>query len=267
MNTHVILHRTILLAGVLSGTAAFALPTMDVSLLPNRQGTYDLRLTPNGDFDGLLSAFVITIGYEGEHASQGLLIEQTSDMRAVLPLAPSGDEHTVGPYRHRILASVAFETLASKGMHWRGGIGQTVATLSIAPGQRVWIVNDEWAKDRRRNGAYFISLNGHERTGKVLMEGPPATADDAFNLTVHPNPWSGGPLTVEYTGIEGEDMLVELIDGLGRVLYTRSFALPGNQGRIGFTPTAALATGKYVLRFHTADAITERPIMVASPLR
>jgi hypothetical protein len=88
-----------------------------------------------------------------------------------------------------------------------------------SPAAQPTLADDAWVKDRRNNGAFYLSLNGLSRTGKVRSLEHLASTDGDMSITVGPNPSQGAPVLVEAAaspgiGLPGEmDSHVPLLRG------------------------------------------------------
>lgn len=264
MRTTISVRTTMAFVGLLLLAGSTAQPAMHVGLYPNAQGTTDVRLTPDGDFDGLLSSLVLTIGCGQAGGDHAMDIHQTPEMTDILRLAVSGTDHTVGAETYRIFSGIGLNSLASLGKRWYGGMSVTIATLGNAGGPALRIVDDEWAKDRRNNGGYYVSLNGIDRTGRVMSA--IGTNDEATgpSITVLPNPWTHGPLTLEINGAEAGDAGCDLVDASGKTVLTREFELQGSVYRMSIQPGSPLQAGAYRVVVRTKSGTRSVPLVVAS---
>lgn len=240
-----------------------AQPSVDIGLYPGVPGQLELRITPSGDFDGLLSALSFTIGRKDDGIDRSMTMEQTDDMRQLVALGPSGGEYLVGSERYRIFSGIGMTTLASTGMTWHGGISYTVATIATPGGDLPYLVNNDWAKDRRNNGAYYISLNGLDRTGQVVSPSAQHDEGNTLSVTVTPNPWRGGPLNVDVLGAPNGEISIELSDTEGKIVVSRTAGPHEPAFRTVLRPGTELSAGTFLLSVRTSLATRTIPLVIA----
>ena len=241
---------------------AVAQPTVDIGLYPGAPGFVELRITPDSDFSGLLSALSFTVGRTDDWSGRPMTLEQTDAMRQLVALGPSGGEHIVGAERYRIFSGIGTNTITSSGQVLRGGISHTIATFRTTHDDHLRIVNDDWAKDRKHNGAFYVSLNGLDRTGQV-QDGPVLTDGvDGLSVRITPNPWSGGPLTVDVLGAGNGAVRIDLADAEGRTILSRTVAQNAPAFRSMIDPEASLAAGTYMISVTTRQAKKTLPLVV-----
>lgn len=236
-------------------------PSVDIELIPAPNGKYELRLVPGSDFDGVLSGLVFTIGYTDDASNGTLSFTPAPGMELVAPVVRSGNDHEVNGVLYRVFSGIGLTTMAEVGQRFIGGMPFPVGTITPGPGQQCWLADDDWTRLRRNNAAYFISLNGLERTGEVRHAVTEAATDPG--MKVFPDPWSTGPITIEFEGTTDGSVIIEILDGLGRMTYQREWPLPTGSTRFSFTPDTRLATGRYSVRLRTSDGYWDRPLMVS----
>ena len=239
----------------------FAQPRADILLHQKADHTMEVLLMPDGEFSGLLSALVFTIGWEGGVDNEPLL-EQSASARALLPLAPSGPVHEVGGRHCRIYSGIGFTTLAEAGEHWRTGKSWTVATISSPPGAKPMLDDNTWVKDRRNNGAFYLSLNGLSRTGKVRSVDQMIGTEGSMSIHVGPNPSQGAPVVVEVLGAAGDVVRLEVLDARGRVTHSMSLPVFDGMTRTVLDVGADLTPGAYAVTVRAENAeVTTRLVI------
>ena len=71
-----------------------AQPTVDIGLAMNADGTVDVRLYPESDFDGMVSGLVFTIAMVDDGMGE-LTLQPSGEFGTAIPVGPSGGEHRV----------------------------------------------------------------------------------------------------------------------------------------------------------------------------
>ncbi len=245
-----------------AGVTVVAQPTVDIGLYPGAPGCIELRITPDSDFNGLLSALSFTLGRTDDGGGRQMTLEQTDAMRQLVALGPSGGEHIVGTERYRIFSGIGMSTLASIGQVWKGGISYTVATLRATEAEQPHIINDDWARDRAHNGAFYLSLNGLDRTGRVVAASVADEVEHALSLSVTPNPWSAGPIYVDVRGAEQGAVRLDLVDIGGRVMSSRTIETHEPVFRSVLRPETAPPAGTYLLSVIAENSTKSTPLVV-----
>jgi hypothetical protein len=239
----------------------FAQPRADILLHQNADQTMEVLLVPDGEFTGLLSALVFTISWEGGVDNEPLL-EQSASARALLPLAPCGPVHEVGGRHCRIYSGIGFTTLAEAGQHWRADQSWAVAAISAPPGAKPMLDDNSWVKDRRNNGAYYLSLNGLSRTGKVRSVDHSVGTEGSLSIHVGPNPSQGELVVVEVHGAVGDAVSLEVLDARGRVTHSMSLTVVDGSTRMTLDVGADLTPGAYAVTVRAENAeVTTRLVI------
>lgn len=252
---------------MLAFAASFAVPVLaqpsvDIDLHGNRSGGIEVQLTPETDFDGVPSSLVFTVTWDGAAAATVPELQQSAEQRALLPLAPSGPVHEVGDKRYRIYSGIGLTPLQDVGQLWRGGMSTSIGTFEPGTPNDITIADDAWVKERRHNGAFYISLNGLDRTG--IVRGATSTREDAraFAISVAPNPWNGGPLAVELRGVPEGELRLELTDALGKSIWSHTYDNTDMLFRTNIRSDTQLSAGTYTLMVKTLDAQNSGSITV-----
>jgi len=125
----------------------------------------------------------------------------------------------------------------------------------------VIIANHPWLRERRHNGAYYISVNGLDVTGIVgTSQSGEAVLHDP-ELVISPNPYTGGPLQYTLNVQETGPVQIELFTAQGKRIDGWAIPMiPGtNTGTITPPP---IASGQYTLRVATPGKSTSVPLVV-----
>lgn len=263
MNHTILPHAALALTALLA-VPVLAQPSVDIDLHGNSSGGIEVQLTPETDFYGVPSSLVFTITWDGAAASTVPELQQSAEQRALLPLAPSGPVHEVGDKRYRIYSGIGLTPLQDAGQLWRGGMSAAIGTFEQGMPNDITIADDAWVKERRHNGAFYISLNGFDRTGAV--RGASSTREDtgAFSLSVAPNPWNAGPLAVELRGVPEGELRLELTDASGKSIWSHTYDNADVLFRTDIRTDTQLSAGTYTLTVRMADAQKSRSITVIS---
>ena len=149
-----------------------AQPEVDITLADNGHGQLELRVRPNGPFNGLVSNVVLTMHWAEEFGSALSLIEPLPPMSDYLPFGQSALVNGGNGQVYRTLNSVGLTPMSDFDISWEAGQEYPVCTIEVlVPGADVSIENDGYTLPNNRN--YYCSLNGAERTGAIFESAMP----------------------------------------------------------------------------------------------
>lgn len=249
--------------GVLIMSLATAQPTVDITLVQTVEGPVEVRLRPDGPFDGLLSSVVFTIRWnEGGPAGLGS-VQQFTPVNSYCSVSKSGPEQTANGFRYQVFAGFGFVPLSEVPTTWVPGEEIVLCRVNVINGSAAFsIVVDAWTSDINNNGDYFISLNGLDRTGEIYTISTGVNVNDPEMLGPHvgPNPADDQFILSLPQGMGGT-VSVELMDASGRVVWTKGLNVGGAAHREAFD-VSGLSAGTYVLVVASATGRTSHRVVV-----
>lgn len=236
-------------------------PTVDIMLVNTWDGNIEVRLRPDGPFDGLLSTLVFTIRWDAASDAHLAGVMQPAPVNSYIPLMKSDTETDDGGYRYQIIAGIGFQTLANIPTAWEGGVEYTVLTMHVTNGESEFaIVNDDWTA--ANNGDYFISLAAIDHTGNIYVDpnvGIGAATIEGLTLEVQPNP-TVGATTVTIGSAHAQDIRLDLTNAAGQEVWQR--LLTDIAGiRRETLDLSSLSTGVYLLRLRSGDGVLTRRLI------
>lgn len=155
-------------------------PMVDITLADNGNNQLEVRLRPNGPFNGVVSSVVFTLRWEEQQAPAVTLMAPIFPQSEYLPFGASPIENGGNGYLYRTYTCVGLISMEDFGHAWEGGIEYPVCTLEVlTPGTEVEIINDAFTQGSNRN--YYCALNGHPRTGSIYPTTIPAVNAMAVN--------------------------------------------------------------------------------------
>ncbi|MFN6115897.1 MAG: T9SS type A sorting domain-containing protein [Flavobacteriales bacterium] len=249
--------------GVLIMSLATAQPTVDITLVQTVEGPVEVRLRPDGPFDGLLSSVVFTIRWnEGGPAGLGS-VQQFTPVNSYCSVSKSGPEQTANGFRYQVFAGFGFVPLSEVPTTWVPGEEIVLCRVNVINGSAAFsIVVDAWTSDINNNGDYFISLNGLDRTGEIytISTGANVDAPEMNGPQVGPNP-ADDQFVLSLPEGMGGTVSVELMDASGRVVWTKGLNV-GNAAHSEPIDVSGLSSGAYVLVVGTASGRSSHRIVV-----
>lgn len=151
-----------------------AQPMLDITMDNNGAGQLEVRVRPDGPFDGLVSNLTFTIRWP---EAAGMALDTAN---ALYPAAdymyPSATQVVSGlnGYLYRTFNAVSMVPMFEVGQAWTAGTEYPLCTIDIlVPGTEFTLGNDAWTGANNRN--YFCSLGGYNRTGVVFPSLVPVT--------------------------------------------------------------------------------------------
>jgi hypothetical protein len=254
---------TFAFVSAISGLLSAQLPMVDITLVPVTAARYEVRIRPDGTFNGLFSSLVFTLRWSD--ASGVTLAEfQPTDAMIDLGIYPAiaGDMVIDGGYRYA--AHVAFGTsaLVNEGQSWTPGQEVIIGTIDQVGGTTpMEIVNDTWTGSN--NSDFFISLNGVDRTGVIYgsstaqVTSALETPRLAITASVHADH------TVLRVAAEASSVArYEVITSGGSLVEAGRFAFQQGVSEHSI-PTDGFAEGFYTIIVRTEAAVQPVRIVIA----
>lgn len=242
--------------------AASAQPNVDIGLYDDGSGQLQVRLRPDGPFDGLVSSIVFTIRWSDASGATLGLVSQQSPQSLYLPTGKSGPMQTDGGYRYQIFAGVSLVTLLDAETAWVGGEEIVLCQIPVNGSAYFEIVNDAWTGDVGHNGDYYVSLNGQNRTGSIYSISTQVASleNETPGITLLPNPTEGAA-RLTLSGAADDQVAVEVFDLTGRCimktlranvtgLYRETLDLSSN------------ADGVYMVKVRVGDTVHTQRLVV-----
>lgn len=235
-------------------------PTVDITLVDNGGSELEVRVRPDGPFDGIFSALLFTIRWNAADGADLGAVDQTGLLADdYMPLSKSGDQTDANGDRYQIFAGFGFGSLASFGANWEAGMEYTLMTIPVLNGSSAFqLVNDSWTD--ANNGDFFISLGGVESTGIIYSTSVSveAGANDIYDLNILPNP-NNGNFTVQLDAEGLQNAELQLVNALGQVLFSQQL----NNGQfIRQFDLTQEGQGVYFLRLENEKEIAVHRIVV-----
>jgi hypothetical protein len=130
------------------------------------------------------------------------------------------------------------------------GVTFAEAGRVAASGTTIRTLSYQWSDPQRLNILTYYRLRQVDTNGKVQYSGVVALAPSVLtdqSLHVYPNPSAGQEVQLLLQGYDGETVELRLTDALGRLVFTRTLSLVGNQYLAPLTAPQNLAAGSYIL--------------------
>lgn len=255
-----ILALPILLAAGLLPILLQAQQRVDIQLHRADDGAMEVLLLPSEDFDGVLSSIVFTLACGGP-SSDAPSFSQTPAEALLLPIAQSGPDLMQGDIAHRRFAGIGLTPMSEAGARLQAGKSYRIGRFEgMATGS---LVDAAWLKNRRNNGAYYISLNGLDVTGVVIATGAPADAPgDALRIELAPNPYTGGRLSYVLRSAQAGTALVTMTDEQGKAVEEWRLSVQAGSAA-GVLDARPHAPGAYQIKVAMADAQATSTLVIA----
>lgn len=208
---------------LLTNGASAQLPTVDITLVDGGDGNLEVRLRPNGSFNGLFSSLVFTIRWSAASGATLGAVSQTLPVIQYIPTAKSGGEIDDAGNRYQVFAGFGMVPLSAVGQSWPATASEfTLMTVPVNGSATFEIVNDTWTATN--NGNFYVALNGSDKTGVIYATGNgfPAIDGSAPGLVVLPNPGDGGS-TVWLRLKSATSATIEVLNTAGQVVWQRSY--------------------------------------------
>jgi hypothetical protein len=189
---------------------------VDIALYQNN-GQLEVRVRPASEFNGVFSSIVFTIKWDRSSGATLGAIQQEGAPQLYVPMMKSGAVHEHGPLNYQVYAGFGTSTLASHSTNWVAGEEYVVATIPVNGKAEFELVNDAWTAEREHNANYYVSLNGHDKTGIIYKS--LASADEDAQVVIQPNP-NNGHFTFSFVSKNASDITVEVVNSLGQSVFT-----------------------------------------------
>jgi len=240
----------LLLITIFIGTSSKAQqPNVDITLVDNGNNELEVRVRPDGPFDGIFSSLVFTIKWTASDSADLGFVQQVMPESGYIPTSKSGDQTDTLGDRYQIFAGFGDFPLSNFGASWTANTEYAIMTIPVLNNSSTFeIVNDAWTAGF--NGDYFISLAGQNRTGIIyptISTSVPMGPEQAYNVNIVPNP-NQGEFTMEFfTTDKTEDYVIELVNSVGQGLYTKQLDDFSGEYRYEFNLSAE-SSGVYFLK-------------------
>ena len=237
----------------LVGVLHAQLPVVDITSQEPGDGYVEVRLRPDGFFNGVLSSVVFTLRWEASaEVSLGEVLQQ-SPQSEYCAIARSGPEQMNGAYRYQIFVGFGTVPFTSLGTNWQGGQEVALCRIPIEGGSGFFeLADDAWAD--ANNGLFYVSLNGDDRTGGIysistsIATGP----EEGPWVRLVPNPAGDRTRLVFHTDIALSAMGLRMFDASGRVVWSDHRPVStGTQERT--IDLRTLSSGIYVLEIELPE--------------
>lgn len=170
----------LILVSACTSSFAQAPPMVDITLADNGNNQLEVRLRPNGPFQGVVSNVVFTLRWQEQQAPAVSLMAPVFPQSEYLPFGAMPIANGGNGYMYRTYSCVGLVHMEDFGHAWEGGIEYPVCTLEVlTPGVTVEIVNDDYTASN--NSSYYCSLNGIPRTGSIYPTTIPVVSAMAVN--------------------------------------------------------------------------------------
>ncbi|MBX2979635.1 MAG: T9SS type A sorting domain-containing protein [Flavobacteriales bacterium] len=250
--------RSILFAAVALLTlpaAVSAQSPVDIALYRNG-GMLDVTVRPSADFNGIFSAVVFTIKWDGSTgATLGQLTQQEA-VADVMNIRRSGGVREQGSLKYQVYAGFGMTPMTATP--WVAGKEYVIASIPYTGKADFELVNDAFTHEPTNNADYFVSLGGVDRTG-IIYKGL-ASADEDNGVSVLPNP-NNGQFTFTFNNLDAVDTTVELVNSLGQIVFTDQVtALKGTYRRD--MNVSGMGAGAYFLKIRRGEDTSVTKVVV-----
>lgn len=246
----------------LGQSAQAQLPFLDISSSTQNANELQVKIRPDGDFDGLFSSVVFTVRC---NLASGVLI---GDPLQGLPQAQycsifkSDAQQGNGAYTYQIYAGFGNSALSNFGTSWVADQEVLFCTIPLSNANGgCKVVNDAWTDTH--NGGYYVSLNGVDRTGIIysITTAVDPVVDEEQWFRLVPNPANDHVGLFLRTDAPGTKASVILLDAAGRKVREVSALLNGGVLDMDLD-LKGLAAGLYTLQVGLADRQLSRSMVV-----
>lgn len=236
-------------------------PLVDITLTTNGDGDLEVRLRPDGPFDGIVSTLLFTIRWDAASEVNLGSIDQPDPAISYIPIVKSDAEIDADGYRYQTFSGIGFTPLQWIPTEWTAGEEYLVAVVDVPSGTSEFaIVNDGWTD--ANNASYFVSLNGYDRTGIIYADpttGVRAGTLPGLTMEVLPNP-AEGHATVTIASDHAQDLQLDLLDAAGQHVWHRSLTKFDGIRRETLD-LDGVASGVYMLRLRGGEQVLLRRLV------
>ena len=188
---------------------------IDIGLFQEGQ-MLEVRVRPNADFDGIFSAVVFTVRWDGSTGATLGDIVQEGAAATYIPTKVSGGVHELGNMKYQVYAGFGFETISNTGLTWKEGKEYVIARIPFTGSAEFGLVNDSWTAQPESNANYYLSLGGTDRTGVIYKSLVNASGEGAISIQPNPN---NGQFTILIPVDGKSDVNVELVNSVGQTVF------------------------------------------------
>ncbi len=247
---------------VLGTSAQAQLPVLDITSSTQIAAELQVRIRPDGDFNGLFSSVVFTVRC---NSASGVVI---GDPLQGLPQAQycsvfkSDTQQGQGSYTYQIYAGFGNSALSNFSTSWIADQEVLLCSIPLSNANGgCKVVNDAWTDTH--NGGYYVSLNGVDQTGIIYSIttalDPVAEEERMFRLV--PNPAKDRVGLFLRTDATGAKASVILLDAAGRVVREESALLNGGVLDMDLD-LVGLAAGLYTVQVNLVDRQLSQSVVV-----
>ncbi len=234
---------------------AMAQSPVDIGLYQN-DGHLDVVVRPQTAFNGIFSAVVFTVRWEGSGSVNLGTIQQEGPVAQYLPVTRSGPVRQHGGYNYQVYAGFGLTPLSSLDEAWTGGQEYVIARIPVSGKADFELVNDGWTAEAKNNGDFYLSLGGVDRTG-IIYKGLASVEGD--NVLIQPNP-NLGQFTFSFTNPTAVNTTVEVHNPLGQVIFTDAvLSLEGTYRKD--MDIRSMSSGVYFLKIKRGEQSTVHKIV------
>lgn len=238
-------------------------PLMDIRLADAGSGVLEVRLRPDGPFDGVLSSCSFTIRWPQSSGASLSFITPVLPLYPYCAMAKSDVEQDHGIYRYQIFAGLGLTNMGDNGYSMAAAEEVVLFSIQAPSGVVYEIANDDFTSQPEVNGNYFVSLNGIPRTG-VIYSITTNTVEPSAAITepvIAPNP-TNGPLTITLPETMTGEALIEVTDATGRIVRNTVRAVNGKAART--MDLTGLPAGVYTVKVNAGGQVfTQRVVLAA----
>lgn len=139
---------------------------VDLKLRTTSDNFIEVVLSPDEDFDGIVSNVVFTLRWPAESGMDLGQVTQVFPAQAYLPMMKSGEMYEMGDFRYQVFGGTGINPLNVFNEEWQAGSELVLLHVPVLNGAGAFeVVND--AATRELNGDFYVSLNGADRTGSL----------------------------------------------------------------------------------------------------
>jgi hypothetical protein len=177
----------------------------------------EVVLRPGADFNGILSAVVFTIRWDGSTGATLGDVQQEGSPAQYIPVQRSGAIREHGSSNYQVFAGFGTTPIASAGGAWTSGKEYVIATIPVTGNAEFELVNDVWTHEVTNNADFYLSLGGADRTGTIYKGLVSAEGDGSVSIQPNPN---NGIFTFAFDVKTPTDITVEVMNTLGQAVFT-----------------------------------------------
>lgn len=233
-----------LIAAMATSIPSLSQQPVDVMKNECSDGSAQVLLLPGSDFDGVLSSLLFTLSWDTTDTPLQPTLWQLPEQAAMLALAPSGPALIAGTRKFQRYAGIGLVPLSDLDTAMHAGQSFAIAQVSASSAR---IANEPWLQERAHNGAFYISLNGLDKTGEVIQALNVDQSASPGSFLIAPNPWTSGAVQYELLMERGGLLRFSLIDSRGQEAWSWTTDHGAGHARGQLSLPVALAPGQYTL--------------------